>query len=72
MSKLIIIGHSLGGLTAIDSTAKDKRITACLTIDPWFWPYKDDMQSLTFKTPILSIKSENFYPYCLKFGFDAE
>jgi len=38
-SKLICTGHSFGAMTAISSAAKDERIKAVATLDPWFLPY---------------------------------
>ena len=55
MSKLIMAGHSFGGITAIGATNKDSRITACIPMDPWFFPYKNEYDTLNFKTPIFNI-----------------
>ena len=32
-------GHSFGGMTAILVTKKDKRVKACITLDPWLYAY---------------------------------
>jgi len=55
LDKLIIGGHSFGGITAISTTHKDPRIKACLSMDPWFYPYKDDYKGLINKTPFFNI-----------------
>ena len=38
LSKLTMIGHSFGGMTALKVCAVEPRIKACLTMDPWFIP----------------------------------
>ena len=38
MSRLVIAGHSFGGITAMSVAAKDRRIKAVATLDPWLWP----------------------------------
>ena len=38
ISKLIIAGHSFGGMTAIEtSMLEPSRIKACITMDPWLY-----------------------------------
>ena len=37
MDKLIIGGHSFGGMTAIYSAFRDERIKACFGFDAWLW-----------------------------------
>ena len=39
MEKLVMSGHSFGGITAIGATMRDERIKACLSQDPWSFPY---------------------------------
>ena len=38
-SKLIIGGHSYGGVTAIAVAWRDKRVKACAVLDPWMYVY---------------------------------
>ena len=38
-----MMGHQLGGLTALSASAGDKRIKAIATIDPWFTPYNREV-----------------------------
>jgi len=39
LNNIVLAGHSFGGMTAIAVSMKDERIKACLTMDPWFYPY---------------------------------
>ena len=56
------MGHSLGGLTATAAAAKDTRIKACCAMDVWFYPYKDDLDSIILKdTPMLHQMSQNYF-----------
>ena len=52
MNKLIISGHSFGGMTAIAVGNSDKRVKACLTLDPWFFSYHKEMEEGTYKINI--------------------
>jgi len=62
MSTLAVLGHSLGGGTAVSVAAKDKRIKAALATDAWFLPYKDDLEAMVCKdTPFFHQTSENYY-----------
>ena len=63
MDKLIMCGHSMGGITSIATAAKDDRIKAVLTMDPWLWPYKESIQVLKpkKKMPFLHLLSEKQY-----------
>ena len=36
LDKLVISGHSFGGLTALLTAAQNRQFKACLTMDPWF------------------------------------
>ena len=37
LDKLVLAGHSFGGMTAIATARLDKRVKACLTLDPWLF-----------------------------------
>ena len=41
--KLIIGGHSFGGMTAISVAEKDNRIKAVFTFDPWTWARNEEI-----------------------------
>jgi hypothetical protein len=45
MQKLIVGGHSFGGLTAISVAEKDNRVKAVFTFDPWIWARNDDIEN---------------------------
>lgn len=42
--KLIVGGHSFGGMTAINSSERDQRIKATFGFDPWLWVRIDEIQ----------------------------
>ena len=72
MDKLVAGGHSFGGLTAITAARNDARIKVCLPMDPWFFPYKNDIEELACSTAIFSIRSETWYDYNKKYNFDIQ
>ena len=51
LENLVVMGHQLGGLTALSITASDKakRIKAVVAIDPWFTPYHKEILHGHFK-----------------------
>ena len=42
LMKLVVSGHSFGGITAILAAKNDPRIMNCLPMDPWFFALKND------------------------------
>lgn len=38
LNKLVLGGHSFGGMTAIEVAAHDQRVKALFSFDPWLWP----------------------------------
>lgn len=61
---LAVSGHSFGGITAIGAAIKDQRVKVSLPMDPWFYPYKDEEDTVCLEnTPIFSIKSETWYDW---------
>ncbi len=45
IDKLVIGGHSFGGMTAIAAANYDRRIKACVTLDPWLYVYHKEINS---------------------------
>ena len=43
LDKPIVMGHKLGGLTAISASVGDSRVKAVAVIDPWFTPYSKEV-----------------------------
>lgn len=43
LEKLVVIGHQLGGLTALSASAGEKRVKAVATLDPWLTPYSEEV-----------------------------
>ena len=49
LQNLTIIGHSSGGLTSIESCRKFKALKYCISLDPYFMPYADEVNSGSYK-----------------------
>jgi dienelactone hydrolase len=67
MSKLILSGHSFGGMTAIDtSRLEPSRVKACLTFDPWLYCFHKEIndQAFELKVPFIAVSTEDFHPFC--------
>lgn len=64
MSRLIVGGHSFGGITAITVAERDERVKACVTLDPWFWAKNDLINSGNFHLSCdqMHIVTESFEP----------
>ena len=43
LDKLVVVGHQLGGLTALSASAGAKRVKAIATLDPQFTPYSEEI-----------------------------
>ena len=67
LDKLIMSGHSFGGMTAIESSLNEpERIKVCLTLDPWLYCRHSDIQAHRYpiKQPLIAVSSEEFHPFC--------
>ena len=42
MQKIIVTGHSAGGITCLLAGVLDERVKASLALDPWFFPINED------------------------------
>jgi len=53
MNKLTILGHSMGGITAIIAAAENSMIKACLALDPVFICHQNIYKTIALKsTPL--------------------
>ncbi|MBK8985030.1 MAG: dienelactone hydrolase family protein [Chloroflexi bacterium] len=52
------LGHSMGGGTAVQFAANDRRCRALLLLDPWLRPLDDSIIHQGFAFPVLSLMSE--------------
>jgi len=53
MNKLTILGHSMGGITAIIAAAENSMIKACLALDPVFICHQNNYKTIALKsTPL--------------------
>eukprot|EP01080_Neovahlkampfia_damariscottae_P009700 gene9700-1905_t len=55
-SRIYVIGHSFGGITAAVSSSIDQRITSAIALDGWFAMF--DIDQLKFEKKLLCINSE--------------
>lgn len=60
LSRLIIAGHSFGGVTAIGVAAQDPRVKAVLTLDPWLLSIMKEVKTMKIKQPLQILYSETF------------
>lgn len=68
LDRIVVAGHSMGGVTALRVAEADKRVKACLTLDPWLQPVKEDIRDGTFNgfnegTAIFLLNSSSFFDY---------
>ena len=41
--QLVLMGHSFGGITVLGAAKDCKHAVAIISLDPWFFPHKDDI-----------------------------
>ena len=73
LSRLVIGGHSFGGMTAISVANQDRRVRACFTLDPWLWPRATEIESggQTLTVPQIHIVTDGF-AQAIKKHFDND
>ena len=64
LNRLILGGHSFGGMTAISHASRDMRVRAVFALDPWLYVYNGDIFKLQMKVdvPIICVSTELFHP----------
>jgi cephalosporin-C deacetylase-like acetyl esterase len=45
LSKLVVSGHSFGGMSALGATCEDNRIKGVVALDPWFFPHYKELNA---------------------------
>lgn len=62
MSKLVLSGHSFGGITALNQANVDSRVKATFTFDPWMFIHSEKIlkDEWLVKQPMAIIQSETF------------
>lgn len=74
LNRLIVGGHSFGGVTAIAVSQQDTRVKACFSLDPWLWCIHEKIQdgSFVLQQPQFSIVTEQFNPIIVEyFSYDT-
>ena len=62
-SRLVLGGHSFGGITAIGTAMKDDRVKAVFAFDPWYWSYLDEVRRNSgLKVPTFLLTTAMFNP----------
>lgn len=61
LEHLIIMGHSFGGATALNTLSKRKEFKYCILLDPWMFPIKDEELHKKVHQPILFINTQTFH-----------
>ncbi len=75
LSRLIVGGHSFGGMTALQVAKSDERVKAVLTLDPWLFARNEEIMNRQFQVrqPQIHIITEGFGPVVLRyFGYDTD
>lgn len=62
LSHPVMSGHSFGGVTAITTLARDKRFKIGVSLDPWMFPIKDQVNEIcgSVSQPLICISTEAF------------
>lgn len=68
MSKLILSGHSFGGMTSVKTAHEDSRVKLVATLDPWLFCYHEEIARGEFQltVPNIAISSERYHPRCVE------
>ena len=76
LSRLVLMGHSFGGATALKTATEDNRVACVAVLDPWIFPLYKEIENETFprvKVPTIIVNSGHFHDivknWCL---IDAE
>ena len=65
-NNIILGGHSMGGMTSIETSKNDNRIKAIFTLDPWLWCRLDEIRNKDYgvSVPQFHIVTEHFPETC--------
>jgi len=72
-NQIFVAGHSHGGITALVSGASENRWRGVISLDPWLYPFSDEIMSgeLSYSAqspPLLIINTETFAQEQLTFS----
>ena len=72
-NKVISMGQSFGGVTALRTAQIDGRVKACVAFDPWLFPFLSDVNEgkVKMERPFVTIHTENFFKEQRKFKYDS-
>jgi pimeloyl-ACP methyl ester carboxylesterase len=64
LDKLILGGHSFGGMTAVYTAREDSRVKCIGTLDPWLFAHHKEILAGDFplEVPHIAISTEYFHP----------
>lgn len=61
LENLIMMGHSFGGATALNTISVRKEFKYCILLDPWMFPIKNEELHKKVHQPILFINTQTFH-----------
>lgn len=61
LEDLVMMGHSFGGATALNTISKRQEFKYCILLDPWMFPIKDEELYKKVQQPILFINTQTFH-----------
>ena len=74
MSKLVALGHSMGGITALEMAYQlDEEFKICAALDPWYFPKSDIVfndENYGLKQPLCLILSDTFHKHFRNSTYD--
>mmetsp|Transcript_13426 Transcript_13426/g.22024 ORF Transcript_13426/g.22024 Transcript_13426/m.22024 type:complete len:356 (-) Transcript_13426:326-1393(-) len=60
LSRLSIMGHSFGGITALEACRVDSRIRAVIAYDPWLYAASQELRKSGLNVPVYILEAEAF------------
>ena len=68
--KIVAMGHSFGGITAVNTARKDGRIKAILAYDPWMYLAHNEcsLGMLKLERPLFTVMTEDFANFSKNFN----
>lgn len=61
LDNLVVLGHSMGGATAILTAQQDPRVKVCVALDPAFMTLPEEFKKKTIECPLLVISCWKFF-----------
>ena len=49
LERIVVAGHSFGGITSIESGLINKKVSGVIALDPWFLPVHKQVEEKKYK-----------------------